>query len=442
MARADGGGETRLVAYVVPPGEPRAGAGELRGPSAAPAARVHAALRAGGAGGAAADPQRQGGPPGAAGAGDRGRQSAPSRCRRARRWRPSWPASGSEVLGIEADRGARRLLRAGRQLDHRRRADQPAAAGAGRDRPRGGDLRPADGGPARRLPGGGARRRCAGGSGSRRQEATAAAAHGGGSRSRPDPGRARATLHRAAAAAGGHRRLPKNPPAVFVLSPPRSGSTLLRVMLGGHPASLRAAGAGAAVVHHPGGAARRFTGRDAFWREGLIRAVMELRGLRPRRGARRRLRAEARGADDARALPPAPGVDRRPAAGRQDAVLRLEPSILRRAEEGFEGAHYLHLVRHPCGMIRSFEEAKLDQIFFRRAHRLHAPPARGADLAASAAEHPRVPGRDPGGAPARGALRGSGRGARSRCCAESARSWGSTTTPPWRAPYQGDARRG
>ena len=27
----------------------------------------------------------------------------------------------------------------------------------------------------------------------------------------------------------------KNPPAVFVLSPPRSGSTLMRVMLGGHP---------------------------------------------------------------------------------------------------------------------------------------------------------------------------------------------------------------
>src|SRR5438046_3400953 len=29
---------------------------------------------------------------------------------------------------------------------------------------------------------------------------------------------------------------PKNPSAVFILSPPRSGSTLLRVMLGGHPA--------------------------------------------------------------------------------------------------------------------------------------------------------------------------------------------------------------
>src|SRR6185369_10185856 len=27
----------------------------------------------------------------------------------------------------------------------------------------------------------------------------------------------------------------KNPPAIFILSPPRSGTTLLRVMLAGHP---------------------------------------------------------------------------------------------------------------------------------------------------------------------------------------------------------------
>src|SRR4029079_18765547 len=29
---------------------------------------------------------------------------------------------------------------------------------------------------------------------------------------------------------------------------------------------------------------------------------------------------------------------------------------------------YIHLIRHPRGMIPSFEEAKLDQIFFRREH--------------------------------------------------------------------------
>src|SRR5437868_9547921 len=46
----------------------------------------------------------------------------------------------------------------------------------------------------------------------------------------------------------------------------------------------------------------------------------------------------------------------------------LPISILRRAEETFEEPLYIHLIRHPGGMIRSFVEAKLDQIFFRREH--------------------------------------------------------------------------
>src|SRR6476659_1976175 len=46
----------------------------------------------------------------------------------------------------------------------------------------------------------------------------------------------------------------------------------------------------------------------------------------------------------------------------------LHTSIMKRAEVDFENAHYIHLLRHPHGMIRSFEEAKLDQIFFRYSH--------------------------------------------------------------------------
>ncbi|MFP5287990.1 MAG: thioesterase domain-containing protein, partial [Thermoanaerobaculia bacterium] len=46
----------------------------------------------------------------------------------------------------------------------------------------------------------------------------------------------------------------------------------------------------------------------------------------------------------------------------------LDPEVLRRAETEFAGARYLHLVRHPQAAIRSFEEARLDQIFFRRSH--------------------------------------------------------------------------
>jgi thioesterase domain-containing protein len=46
----------------------------------------------------------------------------------------------------------------------------------------------------------------------------------------------------------------------------------------------------------------------------------------------------------------------------------LHTSIMKRAEADFDNALYIHLLRHPLGMIRSFEEAKLDQIFFRYAH--------------------------------------------------------------------------
>ena len=46
----------------------------------------------------------------------------------------------------------------------------------------------------------------------------------------------------------------------------------------------------------------------------------------------------------------------------------LDIETLRAAEEMFEGARYIHLTRHPAGMIRSFEKVHLDQVFFRHRH--------------------------------------------------------------------------
>jgi hypothetical protein len=37
--------------------------------------------------------------------------------------------------------------------------------------------------------------------------------------------------------------------------------------------------------------------------------------------------------------------------------------ILNNAEAWFDGAYYIHLIRHPYGMIRSYEESRLDRIF-------------------------------------------------------------------------------
>ena len=65
---------------------------------------------------------------------------------------------------------------------------------------------------------------------------------------------------------------PRNSRAIFVLAPPRSGSTLLRVLLGGHPRLF--APPELELLNFASLAARReaFPGRDGFRLEGAIRA--------------------------------------------------------------------------------------------------------------------------------------------------------------------------
>ncbi len=160
----------------------------------------------------------------------------------------------------------------------------------------------------------------------------------------------------------------KNPPAVFILSPPRSGSTLLRVMLAGHPALF--APPELELLSFDTLADRRaaLTGKYGFWLEGTIRAVMEIKGCGMEEARALMEECEARGLSvprfyrmmqewiDGRML-----VDKTPSYA-------LDREVLRRAEDCFDGALYIHLLRHPFGMIRSFEEAKLEQVFFRYEH--------------------------------------------------------------------------
>ncbi|HYX24056.1 MAG TPA: condensation domain-containing protein, partial [Thermoanaerobaculia bacterium] len=160
----------------------------------------------------------------------------------------------------------------------------------------------------------------------------------------------------------------KNRRAVLVLSPPRSGSTLLRVMLGGHPELFAPPELELLSFNTLRERSAAFSGRDSFWLEGAIRAIMEIRGC---------------GAEEAREILAACEQEDLTTAelyGRMqewlgDRILvdktpsyALDPALLRRAEETFEEPLYIHLIRHPAGMIRSFVEAKLDQIFFRREH--------------------------------------------------------------------------
>lgn len=164
------------------------------------------------------------------------------------------------------------------------------------------------------------------------------------------------------------KTLPKNPKAIFVLAPPRSGTTLLRVLLGGHSKLFAPPELELMPFNTMRERAETYIGRDSFWLEGSIRAYMEAKNI---------------SLDDAKAEIEAfekagmsvmefYGILQRHLNGRilvdKSPSYVLHTSILERIEETFEDAFYVHLHRHPLGMTHSFDEAKLHQIFFRYEH--------------------------------------------------------------------------
>jgi amino acid adenylation domain-containing protein len=154
-----------------------------------------------------------------------------------------------------------------------------------------------------------------------------------------------------------------NPPAVFILSPPRSGSTLLRVMLGGHPRLFSPPELHLLSWESLDARAKALAGRDSFAAEGLLRAILELEGGELTAALERVREFEARGLTTQavyRFLQERVGdrllVDKTTTYG-------LEPTVLRRAERFFAGALYVHLVRNPQASIRSYVEARMDQVY-------------------------------------------------------------------------------
>jgi amino acid adenylation domain-containing protein len=160
----------------------------------------------------------------------------------------------------------------------------------------------------------------------------------------------------------------KNPSAVFILSPPRSGSTLLRVMLAGHPSLF--APPELELLSFNNLAERRgaLTGKYSFWLEGTIRALMEIKscGMEEARQIMDECEEQNLSVPQFYGLLQAWIGDRRLVD--KTPSYALDKDVLKRAENCFDDALYVHLLRHPFGMIRSFEEAKLEQVFFRYQH--------------------------------------------------------------------------
>jgi amino acid adenylation domain-containing protein len=144
---------------------------------------------------------------------------------------------------------------------------------------------------------------------------------------------------------------PGNPPAVFVLSPPRSGSTLLRVMLGGHPRLFAPPELDLLYARN----LNEVTGDG----EGLIRTLMQIEqcGVEEAKHMletfkNQQMTSKAFYGLVQQRIGDKILVDKSP-------LYTYHPEVLKWAEREFENPLYIHLVRHPYGMIRSKEEAKL-----------------------------------------------------------------------------------
>jgi len=156
----------------------------------------------------------------------------------------------------------------------------------------------------------------------------------------------------------------KNPKAIFILAPPRSGTTLLRVMLAGHPdlfaaTELQLLGFNTLMERR-----EAYSGKYSLWLEGTIRAIMEIKGCDAEEAMKMMDDFEKKNYTTKqfyRALQDWLAgrilVDKSPS-------YVLDPDTLRKAERDFDEALYIHIVRHPYAMVRSFENYHMDQVLF------------------------------------------------------------------------------
>ncbi len=170
------------------------------------------------------------------------------------------------------------------------------------------------------------------------------------------------------------RRAPRdrNPPALFILAPPRSGTTLLRVMLAGHPGIFASPELQLLGFENLRQRRDALSGKHSLWLEGTVRAVMELKGCGPEKAWRVMAEHEDSGLstqDFFRVLQdwvaPKLLADKSPAYA-------LDPAVLQKAETDFREALYVHLVRHPWSTIRSFQRQHLEQVLFLQRHDFEA----------------------------------------------------------------------
>ena len=149
-------------------------------------------------------------------------------------------------------------------------------------------------------------------------------------------------------------------PALFVLCSPRSGSTLLRIMLGVHPRLFAPPEMGL-LLHGDFESRRRALSEiGTFWNEGLLQAISSLKHCSTSEASAELARlCEGRTSTHSFVIEMQSWLGNRLLVDKTPGYA-MHPWLLQHLEMSFTDARYIHLVRHPTPSIRSYEEARLD----------------------------------------------------------------------------------
>jgi acyl transferase domain-containing protein/thioesterase domain-containing protein len=155
---------------------------------------------------------------------------------------------------------------------------------------------------------------------------------------------------------------PKNPPAVFILSPPRTGSTLLRIMMAGHPRIF--APPELNLMQYETLAERKelMSGRSELHLQGTLRAVMQIENCSAEKAEEVMQDFEDQGMTVKQFYRQMQHwlEERNQLLADKSPGYSLYPEVMKRIELYFQDPLYIFLVRHPYGMIRSYIDAKMD----------------------------------------------------------------------------------
>ena len=166
----------------------------------------------------------------------------------------------------------------------------------------------------------------------------------------------------------GRQSTTSNQQPIFILAPPRSGTTLLRVMLAGHPELFACNELQLLHFETLADRAEAYTGKFTLWSEGLIRAVMELKNLTADEAKVLLFDFETQGMTTVEMFAQLQiWVGDRSIVDKSPSYL-LDPLALEKAIYDFPNARFIHLVRHPYSTVKSFEKYHMDQVMYLKNH--------------------------------------------------------------------------